>query len=240
MKRFSDNDCNDIVNNIYKSNNYEEFKVLRFVERRGKGLYYEIKFLKTNYTITVNRDSIFSGKVKDKYVKTVCGVAWLGNANTRNHLREYAVWLRMIHRCYLKTDGFYELYGGIGVSVCNNWLSFENFVQDINKIENYDLWLVNKDYELDKDIKQSDKLNSAKIYSLETCTFISHAENMRHIKRKTRKIRAYSPKGEIFLSDSIKPFAIFNDLNVSAINEVLHGRNKTHKHWKFEYVDEGL
>lgn len=43
--------------------------------------------------------------------------------------RLYGVWRSMICRCYRKTHVEYNSYGGIGISVCEEWLSYDNFYE---------------------------------------------------------------------------------------------------------------
>ena len=43
----------------------------------------------------------------------------------------YNSWRGMISRCTLKTDVAFKYYGGKGVSVCDAWLSFAGFLQDM-------------------------------------------------------------------------------------------------------------
>lgn len=43
----------------------------------------------------------------------------------------YEVWRAMKARCLNKNNKFYSSYGGRGISVCNEWLSFDNFYSDM-------------------------------------------------------------------------------------------------------------
>jgi len=45
--------------------------------------------------------------------------------------REYQVWKAMKRRCFYKKDRFYEDYAGRGISVCERWMIFENFIKDM-------------------------------------------------------------------------------------------------------------
>lgn len=45
--------------------------------------------------------------------------------------RAYAIWAGMIQRCNNKSRNSYKNYGGRGITVCERWLSFENFLQDM-------------------------------------------------------------------------------------------------------------
>jgi hypothetical protein len=43
----------------------------------------------------------------------------------------YNSWRAMIGRCRRPTDAAYHWYGGRDITVCDRWLSFENFLQDM-------------------------------------------------------------------------------------------------------------
>ena len=84
----------------------------------------------------------------------------------------------MISRCYNTKNKDYNNYGAIGVTVCNRWLCFEYFINDLPYIDGYNNWVSNpKSYHLDKDYKQRE-LSLNKIYSLETCKFILNHDNI--------------------------------------------------------------
>jgi len=46
---------------------------------------------------------------------------------------EYVIWGAMIQRCNNPKSCNYKNYGGRGISVCESWLKFENFINDIGK-----------------------------------------------------------------------------------------------------------
>lgn len=45
--------------------------------------------------------------------------------------REYSTWTSMMNRCYLETTAKFEIYGGRGISVCDEWHDFEKFHRDM-------------------------------------------------------------------------------------------------------------
>jgi hypothetical protein len=77
----------------------------------------------------------------------------------------YITWADMLKRCYSEiSKNKYPTY--IGCCVCNEWLIFSNFKK----------WMETKDFErkqLDKDLKVLDN----KVYSPNTCMFVSNAIN---------------------------------------------------------------
>lgn len=87
----------------------------------------------------------------------------------------YSVRSGMIDRCTNPKNRKYDIYGGSGVTVCKEWLdSYESFYN----------WAINngwrKGLQLDKDIL-SEKLGLInKIYSPDTCMFVTRKDNARH------------------------------------------------------------
>jgi hypothetical protein len=50
--------------------------------------------------------------------------------------RFYRIWSAMWNRCRNTNDKFYEIYGGKGISVCDEWKSFDVFKDDM--LEEYE------------------------------------------------------------------------------------------------------
>lgn len=46
-------------------------------------------------------------------------------------LPEYQVWAQMRQRCSNPNHKQYSKYGGVGITVCEPWGSFENFIYDV-------------------------------------------------------------------------------------------------------------
>lgn len=84
----------------------------------------------------------------------------------------YRIWYNMISRCYNKSSSSYKTYGAKGVTICDDWKSFKNFEDWYNSNIPKD----GQEYHIDKDINSKDDV---KIYSPETCIFISPYENRR-------------------------------------------------------------
>jgi len=60
--------------------------------------------------------------------------------------RQYNIWQAMIQRCYNPNTKYYELYGGKGISVCEEWHDFKAF---------YD-WAMAKGYDESLSIDRKD------------------------------------------------------------------------------------
>lgn len=104
---------------------------------------------------------------------------------TQNELNEriYRTWSSMLQRCYSKEyQKKYPTYKGC--FVCEKWLKLSGFVEDVCKIDNYELWLKNpnKRISLDKDIKSN---NKNKCYCLQQCKFVSNEDNIKQSRETT-------------------------------------------------------
>lgn len=128
---------------------------------------------------------IQKGSVRNPYHITVSGVGCLGvmrdgtvpkTSKNSKETREYTLWSSMIRRCYnesvLKLRPCYK-----DAEVCERWLVYSNFLEDLPFIEGYEYWYnnPNKKIALDKDIKG----NGQKLYCLENCCFVDTSENSR-------------------------------------------------------------
>lgn len=159
-----------------------EFEVLCESDEKdndGRNLYL-VRFSDTGYEAVFHKRHIKTGKIKDRLTPSVSGVGCMGYINNgkRDFPREYSVWRSMIARCYRKTHRDYKSYGGKGVTVCKRWLRFDLFLEDLKNVDGYDHdRFSNGEIELDKDLKQRNIDN--KVYSLETCVFLSCDENNR-------------------------------------------------------------
>lgn len=85
------------------------------------------------------------------------------------HLRSY-----IIRKCDDPTYYKYANYGGRGVTYDQTWKDKDKFLQDICSVEGFNFMsYIKGELSLDKDLKDY----KAKIYSKETCTWVTNAEN---------------------------------------------------------------
>jgi hypothetical protein len=47
--------------------------------------------------------------------------------------KEYGVWIEMKQRCLNPRNPKFDLYGGRGIKVCDKWLQFEGFYEDMGR-----------------------------------------------------------------------------------------------------------
>lgn len=123
--------------------------------------------------------------------------------------RVYDMWSHMILRTtpeYWKKEPTYT-----GTTVCEEWKDFSIFYNDIKELEGYDYWKDNygKRVMLDKDLKG----NGKKLYSKETCCFLSHKASNQEVAERYPDLMY----GEVF-NQSRKRNKLTKGKRVKAIN----------------------
>lgn len=157
-----------------------------------------IAFIDTFRIFDINYKSVKYNTVSNPYAITVRGVASFGKPKRRHTRHEVVIWDRMIGRCYNQNDTNYKIYGAQGVKVCGRWLCFENFLDDIQFIENYDKMMLNpNNWHLDKDKLQFHLPMNKRVYSFETCIFIPRADNAR-LAVKSRMLNQGKEKTSVY------------------------------------------
>ena len=131
------------------------------------------------------------GRCKNPFYPSVCGHGYLGvdkNGNVpktrefkdgkRVHTWEYNKWNAMLQRCfdnkYKERNPTYE-----GVTCCNRWLCFANFLEDLEILKQEYNWDDDIKLNLDKDILHKGN----KLYSLENCVLMPDYINNLFTKR---------------------------------------------------------
>lgn len=66
-------------------------------------------------------------------VEEMQGRATHGCSRRGNMDASYSVWNMMLQRCGNNKNTNYQNYGGRGITVCERWLKFENFLEDMGK-----------------------------------------------------------------------------------------------------------
>lgn len=149
--------------------------------------------------VHTNYSNFQRGLVKNPYLPTVFGVGFIGTKYivSKNcvHTKEYTVWKSLLKRCYdTKTREKQPAYST--VSICKEWLSFENFCDWLHSQSNFDKWLNGSRWALDKDILVKGNKN----YSPDTCCLIPQNVNCLFLKREAQ--RGEYPIGVRYRSNS--------------------------------------
>lgn len=111
------------VGKILHSNKYGDFEIVKIYSHQR----YRIRFLLTGYEKDISHSCMVYGEVRDPYFPIYYNKACIGVVDIRNYTKEFNVWRFMIQRCYCKKHSSYNLYGGKGVTVCEQWLCLESF-----------------------------------------------------------------------------------------------------------------
>lgn len=213
---------------IYTSKNCGKFKVINYIGWDNV----EIEFINTGAVKKVCAANINKGSVKDDMHPSVVGVGFLGvgpyKARGDGVAREaYTAWSGMLRRCY--SHEFIKKYPTYsGCSVVVEWHNFQVFAEWYFSNHPTD----GKDYHLDKDIK----VKGNKIYSPETCLFVSLEDNVSHAHAKSYEI--VSPLGVVIDVYNMSEFCKTNNLNSGCMSMVTQGKSRSHKGWRLYYTDD--
>ena len=78
--------------------------------------------------VNIRTSSLKNGKIKS------CGCL-KNEGNNKSHglskTRFFSIWSHMKNRCLNERNNRYQYYGGRGITVCDRWLKFENFRDDM-------------------------------------------------------------------------------------------------------------
>jgi hypothetical protein len=87
----------------------------------------------------------------------------------KSYTPTYKIWNQMHQRCDNPNTKFFYRYGGRGISVCERWNEFRNFLKDMGeRPPNMDL----------------DRIDNEGNYEQSNCRWISHKENCNNQSRK--------------------------------------------------------
>lgn len=93
-----------------------------------------------------------------------------GDCISNNAPRLYRIWAGMKERCLNDRNPRYKYYGGRGIRVCDEWLSFEAFKQ----------WALHSGYRDDLTIDRADNNDD---YKPDNCRWISQKEQSNNTRR---------------------------------------------------------
>ena len=143
----------------------------------------------------------------------------------------YVVWKNIKCRCLNENTPYYKNYGGRGISVCSEWLDFDNFKNDM-----YSSYLEHV-YEFGLGNTQIERKCNDGNYELSNCIWATRKEqnNNQRDKSSQKWFKATSPEKEIFFSNNIRDFADEYDLMQGNIKHCLKGNRNHHREWSFEY-----
>ena len=171
------------INEERQNQNGCPMKIIEYIDNRHIVVEFQDEYkakVKTSY------GNFKRGIVRNPYYPTVCGVGVSGNkyhiVENKRPTREYNAWLRMLNRCFdetvKKSQPTYK-----DVSMCDEWLLFDNFYEWLHCQPNFDKWYNNKRWAIDKDIL----IKRNKLYSPETCCLVPQNVNCLFLKREAER-----------------------------------------------------
>ena len=162
----------------------QRFGRLTVIERTNQSPGEEVRWLckcSCGKTVEVDAKSLRKGKTKSCgcYRKDATSSRFRKHGATVRDkktpdYRIYSIWRGMLDRCYRQGNHRYKLYGGRGISVCDEWHDFATFQR----------WAMENGY---KDGLTIDRIDNQKGYSPENCQWATPLEQTRN-RRITRRI----------------------------------------------------
>ena len=227
----------------FKNTNNEDFVI---IGKSSKKENFIIKF-SNEVVLEVRYTEISNGGIKNLNTKSFLNIGFIGygkHKTTINNKKtiEYVTWEKMITRCYNEN---YKKYRSSydSVIVDTRWHNFQNFCDDIITLKGHLEWK-NKEnrYCLDKDILCEKLKIAPKIYSKDTCMFISISENskesgIRNLKKyltglKYKATRIDDGYQEIFYNQT--EFSSKYNLDRRCVNGCILKHQNKHRGWTFE------
>ena len=203
---------------VYTSRSYGDFKIISYIDCYNV----KVRFISTGYVCTTTASQVTTGSIMDKLVPAVFGVGFIGGshykAKSKGYFtKRYQTWAGILERCYCpKYRKRQPTYADC--TVAEEWHNFQVFAKwfDENYISGFDI---------DKDIK----IHGNKMYSSETCLFVSHTDN--NIKAQAKSYNFIDPNGNHVKIYNIKDFCRGTNLGSSSMCAVHRGDRSHHKGW---------
>ena len=150
------------IGDVFSSKHYGDAEVVDIKTNK----IITVRFRQTGYEVTTCGGNLVAGAFKDPYHPLVYSVGFVGvplSGQAITEPRSYGVWSKMLSRCYNPKSEFFDVYGGAGVTVCEEWRNYQTFRKFF-----YDDKYRKDGWQIDKDIMVRNNL----VYSPETCAFV--------------------------------------------------------------------
>ena len=146
---------------------YYKWTVLKYVETKRKLQRYECQcecgLIKICYLAEIR-----AGKQKQCYICHNREVAKKNITHGKHGSKIYKIWHAIKGRCLNESDSGYKYYGARGITICERWLKFENFYQDVgDKPDNLEL----------------DRINNNGNYEPNNVHWVTHKVNCQNTRR---------------------------------------------------------
>ena len=123
---------------IYKNKQGDSFKIIEHLYKSEYGTdFYKIRFIETGSEKNINANALFNGSVVDDLKNLKYGKGYIGSGLNNSKHFLYSRWNAMLSKCYNINNKDYLKTLRDGITVCNDWLYFENYIKDISEMQNY-------------------------------------------------------------------------------------------------------
>ena len=207
------------VGDILPSNSFGDFVIVSYVNSMNV----VARFVDTGSEVTTTKSALKNGRAKDKLKPTLYGFGFIGHGQFTSKHGAYDKWNGMLQRCY--SELFHESNPTYkGCTTCEEWCDYQVFAQWY--CDNYPV--DGESYELDKDFI----VKGNKIYSPETCCFLTREENARVSgERLCKSFKVISPTGVFYEGFNQTLFAKEHGIDHVLLSLVLNGKRKSHQGW---------
>ena len=137
---------------------FNNWTIIQEVKRPNQDSRHYLARCKCGGEYTLNTSSLKHGKSKQC---RRCSFHKHGMARTPT----YHIWSGILTRCHNPNDKVYKWYGARGITVCDRWLKFENFYEDMGERPGK--------FELDR-------IDSYGNYEPSNCRWVSKLDNIRN------------------------------------------------------------
>lgn len=185
--------------------------------------------------VVVRKDSLKRGATKS------CGClnkeiqnSFAEKVTTHNLSRHriYRIWVHMRGRCFDKNNKAFKNYGGRGITVCDRWLDFKNFAEDM--LPSYEVH-AKKFGEKNTTI---DRMNVNGHYDPSNCRWSTYKKQANNTRVQTPFVATNLETGKTYTHYSQKLFAEMVGIPSYHISAVLKGDRKSCYGYTFRYLDK--
>lgn len=192
------------------------------------------KFYKSGNEVDIGYRNLKLGIFKDYAQASVLGVGYSYPGASKSPF--YKTWSHMLERCYNTKFKAYPRYGGRGVKVCDEWLSFREFEKDCMELHGVHNFLRTPNrYSLDKDRK-----GNGKLYSKENCEFSSFKRQGTFTNKELNVIATRIECGTELLFYSVYECSKSLGAQNSNIFKVLNGQRKSTVGYTFRRLEDSF
>ena len=163
MSKIYPQKCGDILRIIEKTNMKTD---------NSSNYLYRCQFQNYPCEVLARKIHILNGYIFNPMKPSYANVGFQGIGKYSFSLNKKisSIWKNILDRCYRSNSKRYLSYGAKGITVCEEWLNFQNFAAWYE--ENSEWNVNNYNLQLDKDILANINHLENKIYSPETCLLV--------------------------------------------------------------------